>query len=32
MTLTLSGSVVAAPTENGDFNSDGIVDGADFLA
>lgn len=32
MTLTLSGSVAAAPTENADFNGDGFVDGADFLA
>ena len=31
MTLTLNGSVAAAPTENADFNGDGVVDGSDFL-
>jgi hypothetical protein len=32
MTLTLSGMVTDAGVENGDFNGDDIVDGADFLA
>jgi endonuclease I len=32
MTLTLSGVVTDAGVENGDFNGDGAVDGADFLA
>lgn len=32
MSLTLSGVVSAAPAENADFNDDGLVDGADFLA
>jgi hypothetical protein len=32
MTLTLSGVVSAAAVEDGDFNADGAVDGADFLA
>jgi len=32
MTLTLSGMVADAGLENGDFNGDEIVDGADFLA
>jgi endonuclease I len=32
MTLTLSGVVSAAAVEDGDFNGDGAVDGADFLA
>ncbi|MBA4107628.1 MAG: hypothetical protein C0485_17985 [Pirellula sp.] len=32
MTLTLSGMVADAGVENGDFNGDEIVDGADFLA
>jgi endonuclease I len=32
MTLTLSGVVAETAVENGDFNGDGAVDGADFLA
>lgn len=32
LTLTLSGVVADAGVENGDFNGDGVVDGADFLA
>jgi endonuclease I len=32
MTLTLSGVVADVGTENGDFNGDEVVDGADFLA
>ena len=32
MTLTLSGVISAAAVEDGDFNGDGAVDGADFLA
>jgi endonuclease I len=32
MTLTLTGNVVAPTVDSADFNSDGVVDGADFLA
>jgi hypothetical protein len=32
MSLTLSGVVSAVPVQNADFNGDGLVDGADFLA